>query len=448
MSYNSNNDDIIEDIKRYMKIGAITIAVIGSLVTVKSGMYKVSGGEYAMEVSPSGEYIPRMTPGWKWKVPLVSDVFFYNRVTTVTYGDGSTGAASDNPAKDIRFADTYEGTLRSSFRITMPSDPDQFKAVHDTYKRYDNLVENGYEKFTKELMTYTATQFTGEAYMQGGQNEYRNALKDQAENGLYITKLESQAINQVVADAGSDVKVGSIAKGTAVRKINVKQYDENGKVLRDEHTLSRYGFTIDGVTIEDFEPEKSLRDFMAKKKNRIQARAELVEAQETERQQAITEKLKGDRERIQAKQAALKEKDMATIQAEKRVELERQQAIMEIVQKNKEADLAKIEKATQLKMSQDNEGIQKANYKAARYEAQAIKEKGLAEAVVTKAKYAAINPAIMAKEVERDLGLAKYKALPKFKVELPNNLIMGGGDSLGKTPLENYSNMMLIEKMK
>ena len=139
------------------------------------------------------------------------------------------------------------------------------------------------------------------------------------------------------------------------------------------------------------------------------------------------------------------EKDAALVTGDKKIELGKQQATMEIIQKKKEADLAIIEKSTQLKMSTDNKGIQKANYEAAVYEAKAVKEMGFATAAVTKAKYAAINPTILAKEVERSLGLAKWKALPNVQVKLPTTIMSGGGASGN---LDAYTNLHIMDKIK
>lgn len=405
---------------------AIVLFIVGNAAT-----YKVDGGEYVIERPPSGNLKAIMTPGYKFKVPFLTDIYRYNRVTTVTYDTKDSGAFSDNQPKLITFADTYSGDLSTSFRITLPADPAKFIDIHNTYKRYENLVENGYEKFTGELMTYTATQFMAENFMQGGQNEYRNALKDQAENGLYITKRTATNVTQQVASVDSNSKAGQVNMGNAVRWVNIVQKDSKGIPLRDSHTLTKYGVTVDGVTLDSFHPEEKLRLFMSNKKDRIQARAKLVEDQETERQQAITEQLKGERERIQAKQKALRDRDQAVISAEKQVLLAEQQALKEIVEQEKQADIAKIDKAKELQIAQDNEGIQKANEKAAKYEAQALLHKGIAEAKIIDAKYKAYDKKLYAMEIQRDTMLGVTQNLQGISVDMPHINIGSNGDASG-----------------
>jgi hypothetical protein len=418
-----------------LKLRIVGVSIIVSLFVLINAMYTVNAGEIAMEQTPSGKLIPRMDPGIKFKIPFVSSVNFYNQVYTVTYQKKQSDASSSNKPFHITFADTYSGHVKGSFRVEMPQDPDRFISLHKAFKRSDNFVDNGIEKFTNELLAYTANQFTGETYMQGGQNEYKSRLQDQAQNGLYVTKRMTVKVSKQIANVGlkNDDPTKS-SSGDAVIYKNVIQRDKNGKPLRNANPMSVYGVTVSQVTIDGFDPEKQLYTFMSNKKARVQERATLIENQENERQSAITAKLKGDRERVQAKQKMLKEKDSAVIQAQKKVELEQKEADLQIVKKKKE-----------LAISTANEGIQKANEKAAKYEAQAILHKGLAEAQVKKAKYNAIDKVIFKAEVERDISKYKYTALPKVKVEMPKTVIMSGDSESGS--LQDLTNLTVVDKI-
>ena len=69
------------------------------------------------------------------------------------------------------------------------------------------------------------------------------------------------------------------------------------------------------------------------------------------------------------------DKESAIIAAEKKVAEAKLQAEREIIERQKVADLAIIDKKRELQIAKDNEGIQKANAIAAKYEGQAILEK-------------------------------------------------------------------------
>ena len=93
--------------------------------------------------------------------------------------------------------------------------------------------------------------------------------------------------------------------------------------------------------------------------------------------------------------------------------------------------------------------IQEAGYKAAKFEAQKIREKGLAEAEVTAAMYKAKDNKVYMAELEVQNNKALYQALPNFQVTMPS--IMNTGGSQGGTLQDNLSNMsslFLLDRFK
>ena len=413
----------------------IVVGIILGLILISKSTYMVNGGQYAIEQTPSGKLLAHLNPGLKFKSPFFSKVFIYNENTTIAYEKKPTRATSSNPPFSITFADTYSGKVTGSFRIVLPKDPEKFIELHKAFKNYDNFVDNGIEKFTNELLAYTANQFTGENFMQGGQNEYKIRLIDQANNGLYITKREAIHVKRRVGKVSlKKDNSGEIGTGDQIVYKTVVLTDDLGKKLREPNPMAKYGIKVSQVTIDGFIPGKQLSKFATNKKTRVQERAKLIENQENERQKAITAKLTGDRERIEAKQKMLKEKDAAVIEADKKVAMESKQAELEVVRKKKELQIAKA-----------NSGIQEANYNASKFQAKAKLELGLAMAKVKKANYNAINIKIFTMEVNRDIQLAKYKALPNVKLEMPKYLQIGNGSK--NTPISDLANITVIDKL-
>ena len=425
-----------------LAIGALAAA---TLITINASLFTVEAGEYAMEQTPSGKLIPHMTPGIKFKVPFVSHVWYYDEVTTVTYSENIDGqGSSKNKPYDVTFADTYGGLVKGSFRVEMPKDPDKFITLHKSFKRYDNFVENGAEKFTNELLSYTANQFTGESFMQGGQNEYKNRLEDQARNGLYKTKRTAVKVKKQSGTVGlGNDQASKTEDSEAVVYKNIIQRDANGTPLRQDNPMDKYGVNVPQVTIDGFIPEADLESFMTNKKEMVRKRARLIEDQENERQSAITAKLTGDRERVEAKQQMLKERDSAVISADKEVQLAKKQAEKEKVERQKVADLAIIDKKKELQQATDNEGIQKANERAAKFQAQALLHQGLAEAKVIKAKYDARDPKLYALEKQVEITANLQEAFKGVNVTMPTNMIVNGGAE-GNTPTTSVETMMQL----
>jgi hypothetical protein len=426
-------------------IYGITIGV-SALIVLSSSIFNVKAGTYVMEQTPSGELVPHMTPGYKMKVPFFSTVNEWNEVTTIIYNEQSGDATSQNPPYNITFADTYNGNIEGSFRVELPKNPDKFIELYKAFKHYDNFVENGAEKFTNELLSYTAMQFTAEEFMQGGKNEFKTRLEDQARRGLYEIKRVASKVSSKTNDPTSS---GQIAENEIVVYKNEIQRDESGQAIRKISGLSSYGINIPQVTVERFIPEQALEIFMNNKKQRVQERAKLIEDQENERQRAITAKLAGDRARIEQKQQALMEKDKAVIEQTKKVEMAKLQAEKELVDKQKEADLAVIEKAKELQIAKANEGIQQANATAAIHEANAIKAKGLAEAEVIGAMLKAKqdNKDIVLAELQRDNILAISKNLKDFKIEMPTYMA-GSSNGANSNSLDVLLNAVGINNLQ
>lgn len=447
-----NKDNLADQAKKagskLLSTGLKGAAVIATVITINASLFTVEAGQYAMEQTPSGKLIPHMTPGIKFKYPFVSQVNFYNENTTVTYSESPGKATSDNKPYEITFADTYSGHMKGSFRIEMPKDPDKFIEVHKAFKRYDNFVDNGIEKFTNELLTYTANQYTGEAFMQGGQNEYKTRLQDQAYKGLYVTKRTEVKIRKQSGSVGlNNDKSGKTTESEATMFKNVIQRDANGVPLREANPMAKYGVKVAQVTIDGFLPEPSLKLFMQNKKDMVQKRARLIENQENERQSAITEKLKGDRERIVSKQKMLKEKDAAVITMNKEVELAQLQAEKELVERQKLADLAIVDKKKELQMSTDNEAIQSANERAAKFEALAKLHNGLADAKILKAKYDAYDKTLYSMEIQRDTMVNVTKNLQGISIKMPHINIAGGTEGKAVTSIDTVMQALGVEKL-
>ena len=151
--------------------------------------------------------------------------------------------------------------------------------------------------------------------------------------------------------------------------------------------------------------------------------------------QDLTEHKEGviqNRTRIEKSNVLLVQKDAAIIKGQQQVEQAKLAAEKETVERQKVADLAIIDKSTQLQQAKANEGIQKANAVAARYEASAIKEKGFAEAAVDRAKLRAKqdNKTIYLAELALEEAKAIANVLPHVKVNMPS-IIMNGGSGSG-----------------
>jgi uncharacterized membrane protein YqiK len=125
------------------------------------------------------------------------------------------------------------------------------------------------------------------------------------------------------------------------------------------------------------------------------------------------------------------------------------QADKEIIEYEKAKRLAEIEKTKELAIAQAELEIQKANFEAAQFEAKAIREKGIAEAEVLKAKYEARIPEIYMAEIQKEIAMVIYPNLKNVRLTMPHNVVnLGGNSNKLQTNLDVLSSFATIGVME
>lgn len=442
-----NKDDIKASIKKYSVIGLVSIL---SLSTALSSFTTVDSGETVrIQNNLSGGYEWHQTEGVKFKVPFFSKVDVYNSVSTIAITDDQAlieASSATRAPLTVGFADNYTGTIEGSFRVKLSTSDEQLESMHQDVKGQKNLEGNTFLTFAKDMYNLTSDQFLAQDFMQGGKGAFKQRLADQSDNGMLVTERRKVRVEGQVADQGRGDNRSQAATTQQFSYRVVIKTDKEGKPLRRPHSLSKYGITVTQVDLGEFRPSPDLQSYVNTIKKRERERADIVAQQRTERDLAVTEQLRGDRERVTAKNKALMAKDQEVIQGNKKVELAEIQAKREKVERQKVADLAKIDKQRELDIAKANEGIQKANATAARYEAQAIKEKGFAEAAVEKAKLAAknANKEIYMAELSLEETKALAEVLPQVKLDMPE-VVMGAGSSSNGSLDPNLMNLNMLK---
>lgn len=417
------------------KLIGIVGAAVGLTVLGMSAIENVASGEYVRYQKPSGDYEWFTTPGIKFVIPFVSTLNTYNETSTVAFSMSEEGRDSasygDGPFM-TKFADGYWGKGEYTFRFQLSPDPELLEKMHVAVKNQKNLIGNTLLPAATTLLNQTANQFTGSGYAQGGKGEFESRLIDQARNGLLSVKRTRQEVTSVVADQSKDSRTqNQTAKVYEYRM--VVQEDAQGNPIRRQLDLKKFGIKFAAVTMGSFSESPELEQFLSDRRKMEKDRVNRINEQNVERENAISASLRGETQRIQAKNEALKVKDAAVIAEQQKVEIEREKANLSIVQKEKE-----------LKIAQANEGIQKANATAAKYEAQAVLEMGLAEAKVKKAHYNAIDKEVLRLEVQRETMKANARAYEKQGITMP--LIVGGSNE-GGSPIDQMSSLKLLEQL-
>lgn len=418
-------------IGRIIKYVAGTIAGIFVFFTILSMFNTVDMGYTAVYQNKyTGKKEVYHGPDFVFQPPFVATLTLYKKDTTLSFAPHDEEFTSINNPIAVAFADTYKAHLLLNARMVLPTSDDQMLELHGAFRNYDNLVRSLYTKTMVDVAVNTATQFTAEEVFQGGLNGLKSAIEDQANQGVYVTERK-QVLSEMGATDRTDVggkKVGSRATQKAVYVWKaIPKMDRNGHIKRTKNPLEQYGVQVTQVNLAEPIPEKLLEQLLDTKKKLVAQKISSIQKQENAKTDIETSKLEGEAKRVKAEQEQLVKADAEVIQLKKEVKLAEQQALKEIVEKQKEADLAVIEKGKELQIAQANEGIQQANEKAAKYEAQAKLHNGLADAKIKEAMYLAVRKDILELEVHRDTTLAVAHNLANFKVDMPT--YMAGGAS-------------------
>jgi len=418
-------------IKHIMGILIALMFLFGFLFINSLYFQTEAGYTYHYQNRLSGNVEIYTEPGVHLKVPFFSAVTRYKQVITVTFG---SMIKSRNAIK-VLFADTYTGQIPATFRYKLPLDKTQIMQIHQDFRSLENLTRSLLFKTSLDVVVNTATQYTGEEFFQGGLNQFKAALADQLRNGIYKTERKQVEVQQMAlapVGLGQESSTHLRQSATLVWK-TVPVLGENGKVIRLENPLERYGIEVNQITLDGPVPEPQLQQLLSDKKRLVADRIKTVQEQETAKEQAKTAQLRAEIERTKAKQQALKMKELAVIAMQRQVEVAEKQKDKEVIEYKKAKELAEIDKSKELAIAQANMAIQKANFEAAQFEAKAIREKGVAEADVLKAKYKARIPEIYLAEIQREIAAIIYPNLRGIQVTMPHNLI-NLGDKTDKLP--------------
>jgi len=392
-------------------------------------------------------------PGVHLKLPFFTNIYEYKRVATIDMTEQDTGTFTRNLGSiNVGFADTYTGTIPATFRYRLPIDEVNFRKLHQDFRSFDNLVDTLLVNNSKNVAVVTATQYTGEEFIQGGVNAYKAQMEDQLSNGLYVTKRQQVEVTESgYADVSSTNSNANLVQNETrlVMKNVIVTDTTTGQPRRLENPMAEYGIQVTQVTIGKPTADEQLETLLNRKRQSVGEKITAQQEIDTNRVKAEAAKQEREIEKQRAIQDAQKDKELATIAGQQRVEVERQQALQELVKQQKEKDVAVIQKEKELAIAEANRGIQEAAAEAAKFEGMAIREKGLAEADVELAKLSAKQSAkdIYMAEIERDIAQVMYPALKDVTIDMPD-FYSGGAGAEAPTSLDVFTTLGALKNLE
>ncbi|MDM8557434.1 SPFH domain-containing protein [Candidatus Parabeggiatoa sp. HSG14] len=320
-----------------------------------------SGYVYLYDNVLTGELEVYDTPGIHFKIPF-APVTYYKQVWIVDFGTGYTGQQIRGGKRPLtlRFADSYTANIKATFRYKLPRNKKNIERIHRDFTSQEKLVDAMLIPVSRDVMVITATQYTGEEFFQGGLNQFRTALEDQLQNGIYQTKREQVEVRR------RDLAEMSSSKTTSLKvwkTVPIKGTD--GRIERlEKKSLVDYGIDVIQVTLGVPVPEEALEQLLNDKKefDRVANKKADELALVWEDQKILMANIEKDKqtqlanikrdkatrlasiEKQKATEKANKEKELVLIDVGEKIKLAKKSEELAIVQEEKKIRLALTEK--------------------------------------------------------------------------------------------------------
>lgn len=310
------------------------------------------------------------------------------------------------PGIAITFIDRVGAAVQISVRMKMPEDPETFRALAESFRNPQNLINNTLIPTIKEQISNTGYMFAAQDYISGAATDFRQAVDDQLKYGGYST--ERKEFNDTIYTAIQEGGARTIKEINTRYRI-IKKIDSDGKLARIPHEITKNSISVTQVIVDEVYPEPAFkkrleaqRDISAQKRIEM----EKIETARAEQQRIIAE---GERDK-----------------AKERVDQEKEQV----------KQLIAIE--TQLKQENTRKQLAEIALQTARLEAEQNVVRERAQAEANRMKVAAgLTPQERA-QIQKETAIGVAEKLSAM--QLPQ-VYIAGGDKDGK------GNLGLIESL-
>lgn len=310
------------------------------------------------------------------------------------------------PGIGITFIDRVGAAVQISVRMKMPEDPETFRALAESFRHPQNLINNTLIPTIKEQISNTGYMFAAQDYISGAATDFRQAVDDQLKYGGYSTFR--QEFNDTIYSSIQEHGPRTV-KEISTRYRIIRKVDEHGKLIRIPHEITKNSILVTQVIVDEVYPEPAF-------KQRLEAQRDISAQKRIEMEKIET--AKAEQQRIVAEG----ERD----KAKERVDQEKEQV----------KQLIAIE--TELKQESTRKQLAEIALQTARLEAEQNLVRERAQAEANRLKVAAgLTPQERA-QLQKEMAIGVAEKLAELK--LPQVYIEGGATN-GK------SSMSLIESL-
>ena len=302
------------------------LILVGGLAVLFTAFGINNAGHRTVVQYPTGTLYVKFTPGifpqWFGTAQVYNDVVTFDYDKTASSVDSSI----DQVGISVRYQDGGTGTVYGKARFSLPSDEVTMLHLHKAFRSNRGVSQKLIKSVTEEGMNLTAGLMSSEEAYAEKRSIFTQWSSQQISKGKFQTKLE---------------KVTTLDESTSktvTKNVPVISYGEDGLPIHLSSDLTDYGITVNGFQITDWDFEPKTLQQIATKREATMAIITAIANAERAKQDAITSEEQGKANVMTAKYEkevvkeraivdALREKQVAVISAEKRVEMARQQKL-------------------------------------------------------------------------------------------------------------------------
>lgn len=299
------------------------LILVGALAVLFMGFGINNAGHRTVVQYPTGTLYVKFSPGiyprWFGTAEVYNDVITFDYDKTVSSVDSSI----DQVGISVRYQDGGTGTVYGKARFSLPADEETMLHLHKAFRSNRGVSQKLIKSITEEGMNLTAGLMSSEEAYAEKRSIFTQWAHQQISKGKFQTKLQ---------------KVTTLDESTSktvTKNVPVISYGDDGLPIHLNSDLVDYGITVNGfqITDWDFEP-KTLQQIATKREatmaiitaiaNAERAKQDAITSEEQGKANVMTAKYEKEVDKERAIVDALREKQVAVIAAEKRVEMARQ----------------------------------------------------------------------------------------------------------------------------
>jgi len=357
----------------------VAMAIILLIIIISPMMIGVNdGGNRTVIQYPTGTVNIKFTPGiymkWFGKIDTYSDVISFDFDKKVN----PSGTELEQTGIALRYQDGGMGTVFGIIRFGLPHDRESMFNIHKDFKSNASVANKLLKAISEESMNLTAGLMSSEEAYAEKRGTFSDWARTQIKKGPYITEINK-------------INVKDEVTGKMINKIVPEiRYDNEGKTMHGQSDLKKYGISVSGFQIVDWDFEPKTLDQIAAKREATMAIITAKATAERAKQDTITSEEQGKADVMKAKyeKEVDKQKAIVVAEQEKEVAIIKAKKLVSVAEQGKlEAEQKKLT-ASEYKQEQILRGEGDGEYKRLVMQADGAMEQKLRAYITVNERYA------------------------------------------------------------